>query len=74
MFRGDKSHLGNKRVWVYTSEAMQAKTFMEFIALIIWRRLYACLRGQVQKEWKEGVYDYFGSDSGTGKDRGGPPE
>lgn len=40
----EKYYSVNKRFRVHTSESLHAKTFMEFIALIIWSRLYACLK------------------------------
>lgn len=40
LFRGDKSYLGNKAYRVYSNESVEAKIFMEFVALIIRNRIY----------------------------------
>lgn len=53
LFRGDKSYLGNKSFRVHTSESVQAKIFIEFVALIIRSRLYTCLKEQMQKSGKK---------------------
>lgn len=53
LFRGDKSYLGNKSFWVYTSESVHAKIFIEFVALIIRSRFYTCLKEQMQKIGKK---------------------
>ncbi len=38
------SYLGNKSIRVHTDEAASAKIFIEFIALIIRNKFYACLK------------------------------
>lgn len=43
LFRGDKSYLGNKTLRVHSTESTETKIFVEFIALIIRSRIYACL-------------------------------
>ena len=53
LFRGDKSYLGNKSFRVHTSESVQAKIFIEFVALIIRSRFYTCLKEQMQKTGKK---------------------
>lgn len=53
LFRGDKSYLGNKSFRVHTSESVHAKIFIEFVALIIRSRFYACLKEQMQKGGKK---------------------
>ena len=53
LFRGDKSYLGNKSFRVHTSESIQAKIFIEFVALIIRSRFYTCLKKQMQKGGKK---------------------
>lgn len=53
LFRGDKSYLGNKSFRVQTSESVQAKIFIEFVALIIRSRFYTCLKEQMQKSGKK---------------------
>lgn len=40
LFRGDKSYLGNKAYRVYSNESVEAKIFIEFVALIIRNRIY----------------------------------
>lgn len=53
LFRGDKSYLGNKSFRVHTSESVQTKIFIEFVALIIRSRFYTCLKEQMQKSGKK---------------------
>ena len=53
LFRGDKFYLGNKSFRVHTSESVQAKIFIEFVALIIRSRFYTCLKEQMQKSGKK---------------------
>lgn len=57
LFRGDKSYLGNKSFRVHTSESVQAKIFIEFVALIIRSRLYTCLKEQavVSDVWRHNL-------------------
>ena len=42
LFRGDKSYLGNRCMRVHSSESVDAKIFIEFVALIIRNRIYTC--------------------------------
>lgn len=74
LFRGDKSYLGNKRFCVHTSESVQAKIFIEFVAMIIRSRLYTCLKEQMQKSGKKNYMTVLAAIRGTGKDRTDPPE
>lgn len=53
LFRGDKSYLGNKSYRVHTNESVHAKIFIEFVALIIRNRFYACLKDQMSKSGKK---------------------
>jgi transposase len=39
LFRGDKTYLGNQSMRVYSNESMEAKIFVEFVALIIRNRI-----------------------------------
>ena len=55
LFRGDKSYLGNKSFRVHTSESVQAKIFIEFVALIIRSRFYTCLKELMQKSGKKTI-------------------
>lgn len=49
LFRADKSFLGDGCYRVHTDEAVSAKTFIEFIALIIRCRIYNCLFDEAVK-------------------------
>ena len=49
LFRGDKSYLGNQSVRVYSSESMEAKIFVEFVALIIRNRIYTYLKKEQER-------------------------
>ncbi|MGX8688132.1 MAG: IS1634 family transposase [bacterium] len=53
LFRGDKSYLGNKAERVYSSESVDTKVFIEFVALIIRNRIYNCLKEEMQKQEKK---------------------
>ena len=39
LFKGDKSYLGNKAIRVQSDEAAEAKIFIEFVALVMGRRM-----------------------------------
>ena len=47
LFRADKTFLGSKSMRVQTAEAMSAKIFIEFIALIVRNRLYNLLKEEM---------------------------
>ena len=49
LFRGDKSYLGNQSMRVYSSESMEAKIFVEFVALIIRNRIYTYLKKEQER-------------------------
>ena len=44
LFRGDKSYLGNKSIRVQTDKSVDAKIFIEFVALIVRNKIYTCLK------------------------------
>ena len=44
LFRGDKSYLGNKSLRVQSNESVNAKIFIEFVALIIRNKIYTSLK------------------------------
>jgi hypothetical protein len=56
LFRGDKSYLGNKSIRVHSDEAVSAKIFIEFIALIIRSRIYTCLTDEMKNLDKKPNY------------------
>ena len=47
LFSADKSFLGSKSMRVHSAEAVRAKIFIEFIALIIRQRLYNLLKDEM---------------------------
>lgn len=47
LFRADKSFLGSRSQRVHTNEAVEAKIFIEFIALIVRNRFYNLLKEQM---------------------------
>ena len=47
LFRADKSFLGARSQRVYSNDAVQAKTFIEFVALIVRNRFYNLLKEQM---------------------------
>jgi len=49
LFRGDKSYLGNRSMRVQSDESMEAKIFIEFVALIIRNRIYTCLKDEMME-------------------------
>lgn len=44
LFRADKSYIDSKSMRVYSSEAISAKIFVEFVALIVRNRIYNLLK------------------------------
>lgn len=46
LFRGDKSYLGNRSFRNYTRESVEAKIFVEFIALIVRNKMSTCLQDE----------------------------
>jgi len=48
LFRGDKSYLGNKSLRVYGNESVDAKIFIEFVALIVRNRIYTKLKEELE--------------------------
>ena len=49
LFRGDKTYLGNQSMRVYSNESMEAKIFVEFVALIIRNRIYTYLKKEQER-------------------------
>ena len=49
LFRSDKSFLGARAQRVYSNDAVQAKTFIEFVALIVRNRFYTLLKEQMYR-------------------------
>jgi len=47
LFRGDKSYLGNKSLRVHSDESIDAKIFMEFVALIVRNKMYTSLKDKM---------------------------
>ena len=56
LFRGDKSYLGNKSTRGHSSESVDARIFVEFIALIIRNRIYTKLKEEVKRSGKKENY------------------
>jgi len=56
LFRGDKSYLGNKSFRVHSDESVDAKIFMEFVALIVRNKIYTSLKDKMQKDDKKSNY------------------
>ena len=56
MFKGDKSYLGNRSLRVQSEEALGAKIFMEFVALIIRSRIYCKLKDEMVRTGKKSNY------------------
>lgn len=56
LFRGDKSYLGNKSTRVQSDESIDAKIFIEFVALIIRNKIYTCLKDAMLKNDKKANY------------------
>ena len=49
LFRGDKTYLGNKSLRVQSNESIQAKIFIEFVALIIRNKIYTSLKDEMEE-------------------------
>ena len=49
LFRDDKSFIGSKSMRIQTSEALSAKIYIEFIALIVRNRIYNLLKETLMK-------------------------
>lgn len=56
LFRGDKSYLGNKSMRVQSNESVNAKIFLEFVALIIRNKIYTSLKDEMLKIEKRANY------------------
>ena len=56
LFRSDKSYLGNRSMRVYTDDALSAKVFVQFIALILRSRIYTALKDKCEKMLKTPNY------------------
>ncbi len=56
LFRGDKSYLGNRSLRVQSDASVEAKIFIEFLALIIRSKMYTCLKNAVTEDEKKQNY------------------
>jgi transposase len=56
LFRGDKPYLGNKSIRVYSNESAAAKTFVEFVALIVRCKLHTSLKDEMINNDKKSNY------------------
>ena len=56
LFRADKSFLGNDAMRVSSDESVEAKTFIEFVALIVRSRMYVLLQEEMQRQEKKSNY------------------
>ena len=56
LFRGDKSYLGERNMRVYQDEPTHSKIFIEFVALIIRNKIYACLKDMMKELHKKKNY------------------
>jgi transposase len=56
LFRGDKSYLGNKSLRVQSDESIDAKIFVEFVALIVRNKIYTCLKDEMEEIGKRPNY------------------
>jgi hypothetical protein len=56
LFRGDKSYLGNRSLRVQSDEAIDAKIFVEFVALIVRNKIYTCLKDAMVENDKKRNY------------------
>jgi transposase len=56
LFRGDKSYLGNRSLRVQSNEAIDAKIFVEFVALIVRNKIYTCLKDAMAENDKKRNY------------------
>lgn len=56
LFRGDKSYLGNRSCRVHSTESVENKIFIEFVALIIRNKIYTSLKDQMRMNKKKDNY------------------
>jgi transposase len=56
LFRGDKSYLGNRSLRVQSDESINAKIFIEFVALIVRNKIYTCLKDAMIENDKKANY------------------
>lgn len=56
LFRGDKSYLGNQSFRVHSTESVNSKIFIEFVALIIRSRIYTRLKEKTRRMEKKENY------------------
>lgn len=56
LFRGDKSYLGNRSYRVHSTESVENKIFIEFVALIIRNKIYTSLKDQMRMNKKKDNY------------------
>ncbi|NLC74409.1 MAG: transposase [Clostridiales bacterium] len=56
LFRGDKSYLGKRSMRVHSDESMDAKIFIEFVALIIRNKIYSMLKDEMQRSGRKANY------------------
>ena len=56
LFRGDKTYLGNRSLRVQSDESMDAKIFIEFVALIVRNKIYTCLKDEMVEIGKRPNY------------------
>lgn len=56
LFRGDKSYLGERTMRVYQDEPLYTKIFVEFVALIIRNKIYACLKDRMKATGRKANY------------------
>jgi hypothetical protein len=56
LFRGDKSYLGNRSLRVQSDESIDAKIFVEFIALIVRNKIYTCLKDEMAESDRKRNY------------------
>ncbi len=56
LFKGDKSYLGNRCFRVHSTESAANKLFIEFVALIIRNKFYACLKEQMKRTERKENY------------------
>lgn len=53
LFHGDKSYLGNRSYRVHSTESVENKIFIEFVALIIRSKIYTSLKDQMRMKKKD---------------------
>ncbi len=56
LFRGDKSYLGNRSYRVHSTESVENKIFIEFVALIVRNKIYTSLKEQMRRSSKKENY------------------